>query len=254
MISAGLDIGSRQAKAVLLGDGGILAVEVCMVDDTVARIGKRIVKDALKKAGVSAWKLKTIAATGYGRNNVKAGLRFPDSMCLARGMNFLDPRVRTVIDVGGLITRVVAIGENGAVQDYLENERCAAGSGRFLEMIAEALEIPLSEIGPLSLQSTRTLHFSSQCVVFAESEVINQVNAGQEPADILAGLHRSIAERVAGLAKRIGLEAPVCITGGVAKNRAVTKALEQGLDCEIVALEQDPRIVGALGAAVLARQ
>ena len=253
MITAGVDIGTRSAKAVILGDGEILASKAGPIDDTVNRISKRILKSTLKMAGISRWKLGGIAATGYGRKAVKsARLKFPDTLCVARGVHHLCPNVQVALDVGGLMTRAIKIGENGAVLDYLLNEKCASGGGRFIEMIADALEVPLSQMGTLSLSSNCPLPLTSQCVVFAESEVIGHVNAGNEPADILAGLHRSIAERIDGLARKIGLYPPVAVVGGVAKNDGVMHYLGKLLGVSIEPLPEDPQMIAALGAALLA--
>jgi predicted CoA-substrate-specific enzyme activase len=254
MISGGLDIGTRTAKAVILGESGILASEITPVNDTVDRVSRRILKSALNRAGVRWRKLSAVAATGYGRKGVKAARQeFPNTLCVARAINYLDPEIQTALDIGGLITRVVRIGAGGVVLDYLENERCASGSGRFLEMIAEVLEVSLEQIGPLSLGSSKPLPLTSQCVVFAESEVINHVNAGEEPADILAGLHRSIAERITSLAKKLDLLHPVAVVGGVAKNSGVMHFLEQALDTPHRRLSEDPQIIAAMGAALIAR-
>jgi predicted CoA-substrate-specific enzyme activase len=255
VIFAGLDVGARTAKAVILGGDGILASEIRPVTDAVDRVARMMLKSGLKNAGVSRRKLAAVAATGYGRKAVKAaGMEFPSSMCMAKAVHHLAPEVRTVIDVGGLVTLAVLIKDRGAVGDYLENERCASGSGRFLEMIAEALELSVEQIGPLSLNSSRPLHLTSQCVVFAESEVISHVNAGGKTEDIMAGLHASIADRVASIAKRLDFAPPVAVTGGVAKNRGFIHFLEKSLGQPLHKLPQDPQIIGALGAALIARE
>ncbi len=254
MITAGLDIGTRFAKAVIVGDEGVVGTQISLVDDTVQKVSKKILKKALKKAGESRRRLSGLAITGYGRKGVKLTKQgYPASLCIAKGVHYLNPGIRVAFDVGGLITQVIQIGEDGSVNDYLENEKCASGSGRFLELVAEALEVDIDRIGPLSLDSDQSLPLSSQCVVFAESEVINHVNAGEEPADILAGLHRSIAERVASLAKKLSFIPPVALVGGVAKNIGVVHFLEDTLEEPLQPLHQDPQIVAALGAALLAR-
>jgi len=255
VITAGLDIGSRTAKAVILGDDGVLAAKAWPVDDAVNRVAKRILTSALKEADISRRKLRGLAATGYGRKAVKAARReAPDTMCVARAVHHLCPEVNTVLDLGGLSARAIRIGENGAVKDYIENEKCAAGSGRFLEMVAEALEVPQGDIGELSLTSGRPLFFTSQCVVFAESEVISHVNAGADPADVLAGLHRSIAYRVCYQARKVDVVPEVAVVGGVAKNAGVVHFLEKTLDSPLAPLPLDPQIIAALGAALIARQ
>lgn len=255
MIAAGLDLGTRAAKVVIVKDGELIAWESSPVNDVLGRLGKRLLKSAMKSARVSRWKLDRIAVTDYGMKAIRfADKQFPAPVCLARAAHRLAPGVRTVIDIGGLVSRVVKVADDGSVEDYLENERCASGSGRFLEMIAEALETPLEEIGPLALSSTRPLRLTSQCVVFAESEVVSLVNQGHEPADILAGLHRSIAERVSSMANRLPAAAPLAVTGGVAKNPAVIKCLEDEMRLPVRPLSQDPQIACALGAALAAME
>ncbi|MFO7558928.1 MAG: acyl-CoA dehydratase activase [Desulfobacterales bacterium] len=255
MITAGIDIGTRTAKAVILGQNGILASVIRPVDDSVSRISRRILKSALKKAGVRRGKLRCAGATGYGRKNVRiADLQFTSPVCAAKAAYYLNKEIHTVIDIGGIITCVVQIGENGSVLDTIENEKCASGSGRFLEMIAEAMEIPLEEIGPISLQSVQPLNLSNQCVVFAESEIISHVNANEKPEDILAALHRSIAEKAFTLAKKVTFKPPTAVIGGVAKNTGVVHFLEQKLASKSWNLSEDPQIISALGAALLARE
>ncbi len=254
MITAGLDIGTRFAKVVILGDEGMLGSQISMVDDTVQKVSKKILKKVLKKAGESRRRLNSIAITGYGRKGVKITKQvYPASLGVAKGIHYMNSQIRIALDVGGLITNVIQIGEDGSVSDYLENEKCASGNGRFLELVAEALEVNIDRIGPLSLDSGKPLPLSTQCVVFAESEVINHVNAGEEPADILAGLHRSIAERVVSLANKLNFTPPVAMVGGVAKNTGVVHFLEDTLKEPLQPLTQDPQIISALGAALLAR-
>ncbi len=255
MITAGIDIGARTAKAVILADGEEPVYAVRPVDDVVSRLSRNLFKSVLKKTGIRRGKLFGIGVTGYGHKQIRfADAWFPSPLCLAEAAHHLDQTIRTVIDVGGLITRVVQVNDGGGVADYIENEKCASGSGRFLEMIADALELPVDRIGPESLTAGHPLRLSSQCVVFAESEVISHVNADEAAADILAGLHRSIAERVFSLARKTSFQAPAAIVGGVAKNSGVMHFLEQILPGEIKALPVDPQIVGALGAALLARK
>jgi (R)-2-hydroxyacyl-CoA dehydratese activating ATPase len=254
MISAGIDIGTRTAKAVILGPEGILASTVQPVNNTITRISRRVTKHCRKQAGLRRRAVKHIGATGYAGQRAKiAGRQFTTPLCAARALQHLDPDIRTIIDIGGLIIRVVQVDADGRILDYIENEKCASGSGRFLEMMAEALELPLTEIGPLSLSATSPLTLSSQCVVFAESEVVSHVNADENPADILAGLHRSIAERAASLARKMAFSPPVAIIGGVAKNSGVLTFLKQSLAVECRDPSIDPQLTGALGAALLAR-
>lgn len=253
MITAGIDIGTRSAKAVILNGHKILASEVRAVNNTVHKVSCEILKKSLQKARVSKWKLSGVVSTGYGAGSVKiAKKKLPSPFCIAKAVNYIDKNINYAIDIGGLITSSISIGRDGCVIDYLENEKCASGSGRFLEMISDALEIGIEDIGPLSLMSNTPLRMSRQCIVFAESEVISHVNSGEEPADILAGLHKSIAERAVSQIKRMDFSPPLAITGGVAKNTGIVHYLEKFLDTTVFPIKEDPQIMGAIGAALLA--
>lgn len=253
MITAGIDIGTRTAKVVVLENDQVAGFSIHPINDVISRLSRALFKSTLKQAGIRKKHVHQVGATGYGQQQVKfADRRLTTPLCIASALSFLDQEIRTAIDIGGLITRVVLINENGGVADYIENEKCASGSGRFLEMIADALELPVERIGSESLTSDRPLKLSGQCVVFAESEVISHVNADEPAADILAGLHRAIAERVLSLAGKTGFQPPAIVIGGVAKNSGVTHFLEQNLRVEVRKPPVDPQIVGALGAALLA--
>ncbi len=253
-ILAGIDLGSRFGKVTIISDGKVIARASSPVDDEVGRLGKRLLKMALAEAGLRRRALAAVGVTGHGRHGAGrlSRLAFPDVTCAAMGVHFLAPMARAAVDVGGLMTRAAAVGKNGEALEYVENERCAAGSGRFLETAAEALETPVSEIGRLSLTSASPLRLTSQCVVFAESELISHVNAGGEAADILAGLHRSVADRVATLVKKLGAKGPIALVGGVARNEGVMAYIEKALAEKPAHLGDDPIFVGAMGAALLA--
>ena len=255
MITAGLDIGTRTAKVVILDDDHVSAFAIRPINDVLSRLSKQVFKSTLQKAGLRRRQVSCIGVTGYGQQQVGfADRSVTTPLCIASAAHHLNKTLRTVIDIGGLITRVILINENGGVSDYVENEKCASGSGRFLEMIAEALELPIENIGPESLNAVRPLTLSGQCVVFAESEVISHVNADEPAADILAGLHRAIAQRVCSLAGKTGFQAPLAVVGGVAKNTGVIHYLEQSLGLGFKPLPVDPQVVAALGAALLARK
>jgi predicted CoA-substrate-specific enzyme activase len=172
--------------------------------------------------------------------------------CYARGIHHLYPQVQTVIDIGGQDSKVVAVGPGGRPLDFAMNDKCAAGTGRFLEVIARALELDLEDIGPRALRARRAADISSTCTVFAESEVVTLVAEGVPREEIVAGICRSIAKRVGGMARRVGVEPPVAFAGGVAKNVGVVRALEEVLG-EALIVPEEPQIVGALGAALVAR-
>jgi predicted CoA-substrate-specific enzyme activase len=192
-------------------------------------------------------------ATGYGRVAVAfADRQVTEISCYARGIHHLYPQVQTVIDIGGQDSKVVAVGPGGRPLDFAMNDKCAAGTGRFLEVMARALQLDLAEIGPNALRARRAADISSTCTVFAESEVISLVARGVDREEILAGICQAIARRVGAMARRVGVVPPVAIAGGVAKNVGVVNALEQFLGEELL-VPPEPQIVGALGAALLAR-
>jgi predicted CoA-substrate-specific enzyme activase len=192
-------------------------------------------------------------ATGYGRVAVEfADTQVTEISCYARGIHHLYPEVMTVIDIGGQDSKVVAVGPGGKPLDFAMNDKCAAGTGRFLEVIARAMELDLEDMGPNALRARRAADISSTCTVFAESEVVTLVAEGVPREEIVAGICRSIARRVGGMARRVGVEPPVAFAGGVAKNVGVVRALEEVLG-ETLIVPEEPQIVGALGAALVAR-
>ena len=205
---------------------------------------------AIEKAGIKKEDLVRIVTTGYGRAYIDSG---DDSIteitCHAKGANYLNPDVRTVIDIGGQDIKAISIDEHGAVKNFLMNDKCAAGTGRFLEMMARTLEMDISEMGPESLKWKEDIDISSMCSVFAESEVISLIALNKEKADIAHGLHKAIANKSYSLLKRVGLNETFMMTGGVAKNPGVVKAVEEKLGSKLF-ICKEPEIVGALGAAL----
>lgn len=251
---AGVDIGSLVTKTVILRDGEIISHSVVDSRSDPEEAAKRSLDDCLRKAGLKQDEIAYIVATGYGRVATKLSDKAVTELsCHARGAYFLHPATRTVIDIGGQDSKVLRIDKDGNMVDFAMNDKCAAGTGRFLEVISHALEVPLEEMGNFSLQSTHPLRLSSTCTVFAETEVISLLAAKQKKEDIAAGLHSAIARRVGNMAKSFGIEKDVVFTGGVAKNPGVRKALEEFLNIRFAPISQDPQIVGALGAALLAK-
>lgn len=252
-IYAGIDVGSSTAKCVLLGEHGICAWAVTDTGTVPARAGQSVFLQAMQKAGAVGDQVRYAVGTGYGR----IALPFVDMVvteltCHARGAHFLDPEVRTVIDIGGQDSKVIRLNSDGSMFDFVMNDKCAAGTGRFLQVMARALD---TELAPFATElSTRPACINSTCAVFAESEVVSLLAAGEKMADIAAGLSLSVARRVGNLAKRLGLQQKIVFVGGVAKNRGVGKALEEYLEVQFAGLELDPQIIGALGAAVIARE
>ena len=255
MIVAGCDIGSLSAKAVIMNNGDILASHVIFARPEPEESAWVVMVAALEKAGISMDNIKYCVATGYGRNHVP----FVDSAeseiaCHGRGAQWVMPDVRMVIDIGGQDAKAIRLDEHGNVIRYAYNDKCASGTGRFLEIMAGALGVELEEMGDMSLQAKNPVTISNQCVVFAETEIISLINEGRDVADIICGLHRSMAHRVASLAKGLELEDEITMTGGVAKNKGMFSALKEALGVEIRKMDTDPQIMGALGAALFARE
>jgi len=250
----GCDVGSATGKAVVMKDGAI-ASYIIIPSTTRPEVTARIVMDdAIKKAGLSSLEdLQYIVGTGYGRLRVPfANENISEITCHARGAHWLCPTVRTVVDIGGQDCKVMSVSEKGKVLEFVMNDRCAAGTGRFFEAMARVLDCGLEGLSSLSLQSKNPATITSQCSVFAESEVITLVNEGIEIVDIAAGLHNSIASRLSSMVGRVGLVEDVALTGGCAKNEGLVKALEEKLRVSVRRLPEDPQIVGAIGAALAA--
>jgi len=255
MIVAGCDVGSLTAKAVILNGGKILGQAVIRAKDRPEESAQAVFKLALDHAGVREADLAGCVGTGYGRNRIPfVSAAVSEITCHARGAQWLMPSVRTVIDVGGQDCKAIRIGADGKVANFITNDKCAAGTGRFLEVMAGILGVDLTELGLLSERATAALTLSSTCTVWAQAEVIQLLNADIPAVDIGAAVNEAMANRVAILARAVGVEREVCMTGGVAKNVGVVKALERLLGAGVKRLRQDPQIVGALGAAVIARE
>ncbi len=255
MAVAGIDVGSLSAEVVIMESGKVLAAVIVPTGSNSRTAAEKAMKEALALSNLRMEDLTALIATGYGRINVPfIAERVTEITCHARGAHFWDPNVHTVIDIGGQDSKVIRLNDKGGVVDFAMNDKCAAGTGRFLEVMAQALEVELDQLAVLSAGATRTVKISSMCTVFAESEVVSLIAEGLPREDIARGLHQSIADRTAGLAKRVGLEEKVMITGGVAKNRALVRALEEKLQTAIIIPLDDPQIAGALGAALIAAE
>ncbi len=217
------------------------------------QLADEVFRKALGQARLELNEIAYIVATGYGRVNVPfADRQITELTCHSRGVSSLFPGVRTAIDIGGQDAKCMKIRE-GILQEFLMNDKCAAGTGRFLEMIAEALEIELEDLGRISLNAIRRVAMSNLCTIFVQQEVISALSEGKAVEEILAGLHEALASRVAALARRLKVEPEVVFTGGVAKNAGIVKALGENLGCE-VRVPEDPLLTGAFGAALLATE
>jgi predicted CoA-substrate-specific enzyme activase len=253
MITAGIDIGSISTKAVLLGDGEVLARRVIFTGYNAEAAGKAALAEALAEAKLEAANLERIVATGYGRKSVSFAARsVTEIACHAAGAYFQNAAVRSVIDIGGQDSKAIVLAEGGRVENFVMNDKCAAGTGRFLEVMARALEADLDAFGDLSARSRNPARISSLCTVFAESEVISAIAKGEAREDIVAGIHEAIAARIASMAQRIGVRTPLMMTGGVARNPGVVLAVGKALGLPILTTPL-AQINGALGAAILAR-
>lgn len=252
MRTAGIDIGSITAKAAVVDNGKIVGTKVLFTGYNAEAAGIKVYEELLSDAGLEKSSVSKIVSTGYGRNSVKfADKSFTEIMAHAAGAHFLDSKVRTIIDIGGQDSKAIVLDDRGKVKNFVMNDKCAAGTGRFLEVMARALEVNLDEFGEMSLQSSQPAKISSLCTVFAESEVISLIARGEKRPDIIAGIHESIAVRVSAMLARVGVDEPVMITGGVARNTGVVAALSKKLGVQIT-VSPYAQQNGALGAAVLA--
>lgn len=252
-IYAGIDIGSMTAKAVVVdGQGRVLAHTISYTGASARRAAEsllRFLDELSDRYGV----LRRCVATGYGRRMVDfADEQVTEITCHARGMWHLFPDVRTIIDIGGQDTKAIAVSDTGNVENFIMNDKCAAGTGRFLELMARALEMDIEELSTMGVRASRSVPISSVCSVFAESEVVSHIAEGQPVESICRGICESVAERTAALLKKVGRRPVIAMTGGVAKNAGVVKALERRLKGRI-SIAPDPQIIGALGAALIAR-
>jgi predicted CoA-substrate-specific enzyme activase len=248
----GIDIGSAFSKAVVMAGGEIVSHHVMPSGGNYRLTAEAVVKVALKKAKVSSKDIGYTIATGYGAANAtSANEVVSDLSCQGRGVSHLFPGARTVIDVGGQFTRVFRVNAVGKLTAFLQSEKCAAGSGRFLQVIARVLQIELKDIGALSLKSKNRVDFNTGCAVFAESEAISRVAEGTHKEDILAGLHRTLAAKIETMVARVGIEPDCAVVGGGARDIGLVKALEESLGCKLL-VPEEPQIVAALGAAIVA--
>jgi predicted CoA-substrate-specific enzyme activase len=252
MITSGIDIGSISTKAAVLSDGKLLGTRLIFTGYNAEAAGRTVFEELLKDLGLERSALTRVISTGYGRNSVKfVDKAVTEITCHGAGAHYLDPVVRSIIDIGGQDSKVIVIDEKGNVKNFAMNDKCAAGTGRFLEVMARALEVDLEVFGNLSLKAGSPSRISSLCTVFAESEVISLISRGEHRENIIAGIHESIAARMAAMTNRVGVVPPVVMTGGVAKNMGVVKALEKKLGMPIRVSEY-AQVNGAIGAAVLA--
>jgi len=252
---AGIDIGSLTCDAVVIDEEArILASAIVLTGARSRNAIDTAYGKAVEEAGLAREDISGLISTGYGRDQVEGRQKsITEISCHARGAHFLFPSTCLILDIGGQDSKTIRVGDGGRVMDFAMNDKCAAGTGRFFEVMARALEIDLDDLGALAAKSTKNLSISSMCTVFAESEVVSLVARGEKVQDIVAGLCRAVAERTRALAQRVGVAPEVTMTGGVAKNLGVVKALEELLEHKFN-IPEEPQIVGALGAALYARE
>ena len=256
MIYAGCDLGILSAKVAIVENGDILAFEILPYRSLPKQAAVEAMERALDKAGISAKQVDYCLSTGFGKKAVPYTDDIaPDVMCLHRAVRKLNPRVRTVIDVGGHTFTAFNIDDNGRITESAITDKCAAGTGKFIEVMAKALEMPLEELSEASLSSNNPLRITSQCVILAESDVISYVNDGYDPYDIFAGIALTVADKIAGLIRRVSVNEEVAMVGGVAKNSIVVRDFEGVLGLKLADLVGvDPQIIGAFGAALMAEE
>ena len=249
----GIDSGSTSTNAVIMDKNKkIIAHEVIRTGAKSIESAEKILENILTKANLKKEDLSLIVSTGYGRVSITyAHESVTEISCHGKGAHYFNPKIRTILDIGGQDSKAISLNENGDVKDFVMNDKCAAGTGRFLEMMSKTLDIPISELGPLSLDSKEKIEITSMCSVFAESEVISLIAQNKEKSDIIHGIHNSIASKAYSLLKRVGLEKEFMMTGGVAKNIGVVKAVEDKINSKLYICEE-PEIVGATGAALYA--
>lgn len=254
MYFSGIDIGSNTTKAIIISNGNIVGRYITKTGGSVRETVSAVYQKALEHAGIAEADITGSISTGYGRKLASmAGKQVTEISCFARGAYELHQKTRTLIDIGGQDSKAIRISPEGRVIDFEMNDKCSAGTGKFLEVMSKTLETDLSAMGNIVVKSDGIVGISSTCTVFAESEVISRISEGAPKNHIIAGLHRSMASKVVGLVKRIGVEQDVLMAGGVAYNAGIVHYLSELLETKIKVVA-DPQLVGALGAALLAQE
>jgi len=257
MIFAGCDVGSLTAKALLMDENeNIIAYEIMNVLPNPVRSAEEIMERTLKKAGLSFDDITYCISTGYGREKIPfANNNISEISCHGRGAHWVNPKIRTIIDIGGQDLKAIKVDSRGELVDFVMNDKCAAGTGRFLEGIAKTLNVSLSELGPLALKGKNPISITSQCTIFTQFDVMHLIVEGAEKEDIAAGVAKAMAQRMHKLVRKVGIKKEVAITGGVAKNQGVVKYLQEIIRSEIYQFKEiDPQVMGALGAALFAKE
>jgi len=253
----GCDIGSTTGKAVIFDEKGMVASILINSKIDPVETAREVMEQACSQIpGLDSVKdLAYLVGTGYGRNEVPfANENISEITCHAVGAHYCDPGIRTIIDIGGQDMKAIALNEDGSVREFAMNDKCAAGTGRFYEAMCRTFEMDLETFSALSLKAKKVIPVSSQCSVFAETEVVSLISRRNSPSDIAAGIQSAVAKRVFSLSRRVGVKPKVTVTGGCAKNRGLLKTLPKVLKTEIASLSIDPQLMGAVGAAVIAKR
>lgn len=248
----GIDIGSVGSKAVIINGNDVIASTVIPSGTNYASTAAAVRAEVLKQAGLKENDITASASTGTGGRNAGTDSYHGVILCDARGVNFIFPAARSIIDIGGQGSQLISIDEAGQVINFGISEICATGSARLLQIVARILGISIKEIGPLSMKATRPSNFSTSCSVFLETEVITRIAQGDKPGDILAGIHRSIAEKISGMSRGVPLPPEIAVIGGGALDSGLVQAIEEKLATKVL-VPENPRIIAALGAALIAR-
>lgn len=252
MLTLGIDIGSTACKAVILKDGKEIVARGLVQLGTGTSGPKDVFEMVIKQAGITRAEIERVMVTGYGRFTFEeADNQKSELSCHAKGVNFLFPTVRTIIDIGGQDVKILRVSPKGLLENFVMNEKCAAGTGKFLDVMARIVNVKVDELGDIGLKATEEVSISNVCTVFAESEVISKLSSNVKIENLVNGIHRSVAKRVSALAFRNGIVPDVAMSGGVALNKGVVELMEQELKTDIM-VHQDCQLAGALGAAVLA--
>ncbi len=255
MIAAGCDVGSLTTKAVILNNTRILGHALIASSFDPEKSASEVMEKALSAARLTFDDIGFCVGTGYGRERIGFVKKtFSEISCHAKGVHFLHPSIRTIIDVGGQDCKAIRLDAKGEIEKFITNDKCASGTGRFLEVMAKLLGVALEDLGGLSGKATAPITLAGACTVWAQAEVVVHLNTGTPMPDLAAGVNEAMASRIAILARAVGIEKDVCMSGGVAKNAGVVSAMEKQLGLPIRRLKVDPQLMGALGAAVIARE
>ncbi|ETR73155.1 MAG: CoA-substrate-specific enzyme activase [Candidatus Magnetoglobus multicellularis str. Araruama] len=255
-IAAGIDVGSLSTKAVIIKSNKIIGFAIIKSGPKPVESANKVMEQLLNQTGIVQSDIKRAVGTGYGREKITfIDNAISEISCHAKGAQFFVSSARTIIDIGGQDCKVIKLDQDGNIIKFITNDKCASGTGRFLDVMAQVMNIDVSELGKLSQKSTKPISFASICTVWAQADVIKHINSRRPAEDICAGINAAMANRVSMMTNAIKVEKDICMTGGVAKNQGVVKALSSILGCKIKRIKKaDPQLIGAIGAALFAQE